>query len=197
MLRSSRVVPVLALLVGVLVAMGVVNLLAGGVFIALGWLRPAGTPLPAPATTASAFAEPSGHVAGYAAFAAIALLTGFAMMTLQSVLIRLGGLAFGACSVEAPDEPSGTAGTGVGTAGTPAGGSGGAAVQAGSANTAGTSTVTAGTSAGGMSGGTHIDYVMFGPGVTAKSADIIFDHEGDIYPSDHYPLSAVLTLPAQ
>jgi endonuclease/exonuclease/phosphatase family metal-dependent hydrolase len=50
---------------------------------------------------------------------------------------------------------------------------------------------------GGMTGGTHIDYVMFGPGITAKSAEIIFDHEGDVYPSDHYPVSAVLTLPAQ
>jgi endonuclease/exonuclease/phosphatase family metal-dependent hydrolase len=50
---------------------------------------------------------------------------------------------------------------------------------------------------GGMTGGTHIDYVMFGPGITAKSAEIIFDHEGDIYPSDHYPVSAVFTLPAQ
>jgi len=47
---------------------------------------------------------------------------------------------------------------------------------------------------GGMTGGTHIDYVMFGPGITAKSAEIIFDHEGEVYPSDHYPVSAVLTV---
>jgi endonuclease/exonuclease/phosphatase family metal-dependent hydrolase len=50
---------------------------------------------------------------------------------------------------------------------------------------------------GGMTGGTHIDYVMFGPGMTAKSAEIIFDHEAEVYPSDHYPVSAVFTLPAQ
>ncbi len=35
------------------------------------------------------------HVAGYSAFAAVALLTGFAMMTIQTVLIRLGGLSLG------------------------------------------------------------------------------------------------------
>ena len=76
-------------LVGVLVAMGLVNLGAGSLFLVLGVLRPA--PAPAPAPTADA----PGPVTGFKAFAAVALLTGFAMMTLQSVLIRLGGLAFG------------------------------------------------------------------------------------------------------
>ncbi len=76
-------------LVGVLVAMGVVNLVAGGVFLALGWWRP-----PTALRTLPA-AETVGHVAGYAGFAAVAGLTGFAMMTLQSVLIRLGGLTLG------------------------------------------------------------------------------------------------------
>jgi len=36
--------------------------------------------------------------------------------------------------------------------------------------------------------------VMFGAGVTAKSAEIIHTHDGAVYPSDHYPVSVVLTL---
>jgi endonuclease/exonuclease/phosphatase family metal-dependent hydrolase len=47
---------------------------------------------------------------------------------------------------------------------------------------------------GGTTGGIHIDYVMYGPGVTSKSAEIVRTHEGDVYPSDHYPVSGVLTL---
>jgi endonuclease/exonuclease/phosphatase family metal-dependent hydrolase len=47
---------------------------------------------------------------------------------------------------------------------------------------------------GGATGGIHIDYVMYGPGITTKSAEIIRTHEGDVYPSDHYPLTAVLSL---
>jgi hypothetical protein len=35
---------------------------------------------------------------------------------------------------------------------------------------------------------------MYGAGITTKSAEIIRTHEGDVYPSDHYPLTAVLTL---
>ncbi len=77
-------------LVGVLVAMGIVNLVAGGLFVVLGLLRPA----EAAAPTAGASAASAG-VAGFSNFAAVALLTGFAMMTIQTVLIRLGGLAFG------------------------------------------------------------------------------------------------------
>lgn len=42
--------------------------------------------------------------------------------------------------------------------------------------------------------GIHIDYVMFGRGVSAKSAAIVTTHDGALYPSDHYPVSAVLTL---
>jgi endonuclease/exonuclease/phosphatase family metal-dependent hydrolase len=42
--------------------------------------------------------------------------------------------------------------------------------------------------------GDHIDYIMFGTGVTAKSAEIIRTHDGAVYPSDHYPVSAVLEL---
>lgn len=47
---------------------------------------------------------------------------------------------------------------------------------------------------GGATGGIHIDYVMYGPGITTKSAEIIRTHDGDVYPSDHYPLTAVLSL---
>ena len=56
----------------------------------LGLLRPA-SPLPRRRPTNAAPVR----VSGFASFAAVALLTGFAMMTLQSVLIRLGGLTFG------------------------------------------------------------------------------------------------------
>jgi endonuclease/exonuclease/phosphatase family metal-dependent hydrolase len=48
---------------------------------------------------------------------------------------------------------------------------------------------------GGTTGGTHIDYVMFGSGVSAKSAEIIRTHDDAVYPSDHYPVSAALELP--
>lgn len=73
-------------LVDTLRAMAGVNLCAGAVF--LGLSRAHGV--------ASA---PSGvertRVAGFAALAAVAGLTGFAMMTLQTALIRLGGLSLG------------------------------------------------------------------------------------------------------
>lgn len=47
---------------------------------------------------------------------------------------------------------------------------------------------------GGATGGGHIDYIMFGTGVRASSAEITRTHEGDVYPSDHYPVSATLEL---
>jgi spermidine synthase len=74
-------------LVGALRAMAILNLAAGAALAAFGWR---GETVPA---------EPEGSAApvrGLAAFAAVALLSGFAMMTLQTVLIRLGALAFGA-----------------------------------------------------------------------------------------------------
>ena len=75
-------------LVGVLVAMGCVNLAAGAVFAALGWPRrePVAAGAPAPSTP---------RVRGFASFAGVALLIGFAMMVVQTVLIRMGALAFG------------------------------------------------------------------------------------------------------
>ena len=74
-------------LVGALRAMALVNLAAGAALAALGWRGE------------RALAAPEGPPArppGIAAFAALATLSGFAMMTLQTILIRLGGLAFGA-----------------------------------------------------------------------------------------------------
>jgi len=47
---------------------------------------------------------------------------------------------------------------------------------------------------GGVTGGDHIDYVLFDSVVTAKSVEIVHTHEGELYPSDHYPLSAVVEL---
>ena len=72
---------------GALVAMAVVNLGAGAAFLALGLRAVVAPPLPPP--------EASRRVEGLAAFALAAFLVGFAMMTLQTVLIRMGGLAFG------------------------------------------------------------------------------------------------------
>jgi spermidine synthase len=77
-------------LVAVLVWMGGINLLAGATFLLLGWLRPQAV---VPITASSQVVSLRG--AGWASFAAVALLTGFAMMTLQTVLIRLGGVSFG------------------------------------------------------------------------------------------------------
>jgi spermidine synthase len=98
-------VPALGL-VGVLVAMGLVNLAAGAALFALD-----------PRARAEGLglrnAEPQGREAaaqrgevergaglrpgrGFAAYLALALLVGFAMATLQTAFIRLGALAFGA-----------------------------------------------------------------------------------------------------
>jgi predicted membrane-bound spermidine synthase len=85
-------VPLLGL-VGVLVAMGLVNLTAGAALVVLDpRARAEGLGIPAPADPASTAARP----AGFAAYLALALLVGFAMATLQTAFIRLGALAFGA-----------------------------------------------------------------------------------------------------
>src|SRR5262245_50509828 len=105
-------VPVLGL-VGVLFAMGAVNLAAGAAFAGLDararreGLGATAEAAPAPlavrvpglaaplagARTSLGFASLRGR---FAAWLAIALLVGFAMATLQTVFIRLGALAFGA-----------------------------------------------------------------------------------------------------
>ncbi len=81
-------------LVGVLVAMGVVNLAAGSAFILIGLgvdRRARGAAL-----GPSDAAGPRHATRSIASFALVALLCGFAMMAIQTVLIRLGGLSFGA-----------------------------------------------------------------------------------------------------
>ncbi len=76
-------------LVGVLHWMGGINLAVGASFGLLGALRPQAMPI------AAERSDGPQRITGFASLAAVALLTGFAMMTLQTVLIRLGGLAFG------------------------------------------------------------------------------------------------------
>jgi predicted membrane-bound spermidine synthase len=72
-----------------LAAMGLVNLVVGGSFALLCRTARAG----APATTAP---PPAAELASFPLFATAALLLGFAMMALQTALIRVGGLALGA-----------------------------------------------------------------------------------------------------
>src|SRR5262245_48766538 len=75
---------------GVLRAMGVVNLLAGATFVALG-LREAQDAASQPAAAAVESLAPR----SFAALALVALLAGFAMMVLQTSLNRIAGLALG------------------------------------------------------------------------------------------------------
>src|SRR5262249_215760 len=74
---------------GTLVAMGCVNLGAGGVFAWLGRAQPRTT-----AATPRAVAAVSAHE--FWPLAVVAFLCGFAMMCVQTVLNRLGALALGA-----------------------------------------------------------------------------------------------------
>jgi len=100
-------VPALGL-VGVLVSMSVINLAVGVVFIAIGWrgadsadaffddrggdvVDNVGSDAASPAASPAAKGSPD-----FRWFTWVALLCGFAMMTIQTVAIRLGGLAFGA-----------------------------------------------------------------------------------------------------
>ncbi len=75
-------------LVGVLWAMGTLNVCAGAAFAGLGWRAAAASPV-APVS------GPTRAPEGFAKLAAVAGLVGFAMMTVQTVLIRVGGLALG------------------------------------------------------------------------------------------------------
>ena len=74
----------------VMLAMGVVNLLAGSVFVALG-LR--GRDVASLIARLDDAATP--RVSGFRSYATVALLTGFAMMTIQTAVIRLASMAFG------------------------------------------------------------------------------------------------------
>jgi predicted membrane-bound spermidine synthase len=80
-------VPTLGL-VRVMMAMGVINLTAGLSFGLLGLRRDS--------TPAAGAGEYAPRVEGFGHYAAAALLVGFAMMALQTVLIRIGGLSLGA-----------------------------------------------------------------------------------------------------
>jgi spermidine synthase len=84
------IVPALGL-VGALIAMGCLNLFAGAAFFALGQ-----HPAERAAALAHASATAPAAAPGFAAFGAVALLVGFAMMAVQTVAIRVGGLSFAA-----------------------------------------------------------------------------------------------------
>ncbi|UCE84566.1 MAG: fused MFS/spermidine synthase [Deltaproteobacteria bacterium] len=76
-------------LAGVLWAMALVNLLVGAAFAGLAVAH-------RPAARAAPDAAPAPPANGVAPYALVAFLVGFAMMTVQTVTIRIGGLAFGA-----------------------------------------------------------------------------------------------------
>jgi predicted membrane-bound spermidine synthase len=82
-------VPVLGL-VGVMLAMGMINLLAGTIFVLLGTQRLCAYSLPSYETDRRASKPGS-----FGVYAAVAALTGFAMMAIQTTAIRLAGLSFG------------------------------------------------------------------------------------------------------
>lgn len=48
----------------------------------------------------------------------------------------------------------------------------------------------------GRTGGDKIDYVFVSPGIEVLEASIIRDQVEDVYPSDHFPVSAKIRLPA-
>jgi spermidine synthase len=74
-------------LVGILHALGIVNIAVGGVFALLGTRR-------RELVSLSSEASPSRSPA-FTVYGAAALLLGFAMMVLQTIAIRIGGLSFG------------------------------------------------------------------------------------------------------
>ncbi len=76
---------------GVMASMALVNLAAGGVFLALDRAASEGRS-PSDSQLAASLNAP----AGLAVCAAVALLSGFAMMTIQTILNRVGALALGA-----------------------------------------------------------------------------------------------------
>jgi predicted membrane-bound spermidine synthase len=80
-------------LAGVLRAMSVVNLAAGAVFVWLASREREGTQVEARDVPGP---EAGVSVDGFWSYAMVALLAGFAMMALQTVVIRVGGLALGA-----------------------------------------------------------------------------------------------------
>ncbi|MFT5441916.1 MAG: spermidine synthase, partial [Myxococcota bacterium] len=80
---------------GALFAMGAINLLAGLIYALLGLRDPMTEPVQSHATESDASTVDPGEVAAVWMYLVAALLIGFAMMTLETTLIRLAGLAFG------------------------------------------------------------------------------------------------------
>src|SRR5690606_9501574 len=74
----------------VMFAMGAVNVLVGATFLAL-----SGRPVPMAGATAESAAAPVRRSRELLVCAVAALLVGFAMMVVQTVLIRIAGLSFG------------------------------------------------------------------------------------------------------
>jgi predicted membrane-bound spermidine synthase len=75
---------------GVVYAMGALNVVAGFLFVLLDRFGERVTP-----DLEHGPPETTGSIEGFRAYAAIALLAGFAMMALQTTFNRIGGLAFG------------------------------------------------------------------------------------------------------
>lgn len=85
-------IPALGLVV-TMRAMGIINLVAGTIFGLMGLRRrPEGDSQPTPLRGA----EPKPRIEALRTYAVVALLVGFAMMAVQTVLIRFGGLTLGA-----------------------------------------------------------------------------------------------------
>ncbi|MDE0887308.1 MAG: fused MFS/spermidine synthase [Myxococcota bacterium] len=78
-------------LVNVMLSMGLINLTAGAVFAVMGFRGQAVVSL----EEDSSLGDSDGSSSNFAPFMAVALLTGFAMMAVQTTLIRLAGLSFG------------------------------------------------------------------------------------------------------
>ncbi|MDH3211925.1 MAG: fused MFS/spermidine synthase [Myxococcales bacterium] len=89
LLAGFVLIPVLGL-VRVLVAMSVVNLVTGGIFVVMGRRAPR-----VPASQTGIAPGPRVRLEGWWTYVGAALLTGFAMMVVQTVVIRMGGLSFG------------------------------------------------------------------------------------------------------
>jgi spermidine synthase len=82
----------------VMFAMGMINLFAGSIFMTLGVRGRAVVSLAreaAPTEEGGEERKRAARIEGFGSYVTVALLTGFAMMTIQTTVIRLGGLAFG------------------------------------------------------------------------------------------------------
>ncbi|MAI80162.1 MAG: hypothetical protein CL917_14535 [Deltaproteobacteria bacterium] len=77
-------------LVNVMLTMGVINLVAGGIFLVIGWRGRAVVSFDPEESDGSPSAAENFFI-----YSLVALLTGFAMMALQTTIIRLAGLSFG------------------------------------------------------------------------------------------------------